>query len=237
MEKELENEIALKELDKSFSKFAKQPRGWIAVKSFGEARPIQREKDDDFVVVEKDCARPDYGYFVLVSDTDHFGITKPKNAEDVIYQQTYSYLVSVIKAAKSAFEEEARLSLEIIELRKEEEKVKAQRIPGKHLETGFLGNLERKDAEARLQGAPVGTFLTRWSDRSNSYVLTYINSTAENPFTHIGSIRPTSDNQLQVMTHAGTETFKNLQDFVSTMITNKVISRPIAEWDYDHSPI
>jgi len=195
------------------------------------------------VVVEKECARPEYGHFVCC-EADHFGLTKPKSAEDVIYQETIHYLIEVLTTAKEAYKlqrqlDELRITKAKIE--EEEEKLRQQKgftiERGFQMETGFLGNLERSDAESRLKDAPAKTFLTRWSTRNKSYVLSFVDSEKPRIIKHIASIIPTSDDRLKVITAEGIEHYSNLREFIITMIKNEVIDQSISDWDYRRTPI
>lgn len=52
----------------------------------------------------------------------------------------------------------------------------------------WQGNISRLEAEDLLQNSPMGTFLTRWSSNTNSYVLSYVKP--DGSFKHIGYIYP-----------------------------------------------
>jgi len=61
---------------------------------------------------------------------------------------------------------------------------------------GWHGNITRPEAELKLSQFPVGTFLTRWSANSKSFVLSYSKSKKE--FIHCAFIRPKRDGSLEV---------------------------------------
>jgi len=61
-------------------------------------------------------------------------------------------------------------------------------IPDEDLKLiGWSGALSRDDSELKLGGFPTGTFLTRWSANTNSYVVSY---SVEMSIIHLAFIRP-----------------------------------------------
>jgi len=99
---------------------------------------------------------------------------------------------------------------------------------------GFVGPLDRGDAERRISKEEVGVYLLRWSDRQDSYVLTYMNKDYKPA--HIASIKVTKSG-VEVVTETGLTKFKNLHAFIDNMKKMKVITRAVVENNYDFSSI
>lgn len=102
-------------------------------------------------------------------------------------------------------------------------------------DTGYLGTMERRDAELRLANCPPGTFLTRWSAQSKSFVLSYVGPDKKG-IMHIGNIRQ-EGGKLQVLTPKRTEIFTDMREFVNTMRNNKIVTESVSSLDYKRSPL
>lgn len=98
---------------------------------------------------------------------------------------------------------------------------------------GYLGKLKREEAEIKLMSSPPGTFLTRWSEHTESYVVSY-HDMEDGQVKHIAHLRPDPvTGSISVCTDLGvTEVFKNLHDFVDTMKKNGIITVPVEIKDY-----
>eukprot|EP01118_Nematostelium_gracile_P013217 TRINITY_DN4967_c0_g1_i1.p1 TRINITY_DN4967_c0_g1~~TRINITY_DN4967_c0_g1_i1.p1 ORF type:complete len:590 (-),score=106.56 TRINITY_DN4967_c0_g1_i1:129-1757(-) len=60
---------------------------------------------------------------------------------------------------------------------------------------GWSGSISRAQAEAKLKDKPLGTFLLRWSENSQSCVLSFV---TEAGFEHIGGIKPEDNHTIIV---------------------------------------
>jgi len=88
---------------------------------------------------------------------------------------------------------------------------------------GYSGSMERPQAEKVLGGRSIGTFLTRWSPRSNSFVLSYVGKNSV--ISHIGRIIPLDSDEQRRLTSPITVTtdskqqqkYDNLAKFVEIM--------------------
>eukprot|EP01117_Protostelium_nocturnum_P012615 TRINITY_DN4642_c0_g1_i2.p1 TRINITY_DN4642_c0_g1~~TRINITY_DN4642_c0_g1_i2.p1 ORF type:complete len:754 (+),score=231.52 TRINITY_DN4642_c0_g1_i2:121-2382(+) len=94
----------------------------------------------------------------------------------------------------------------------------------------WSGTISRQESEAKLMspGIVAGTFLTRWSDNTNSYVLTY--KKVGGGIEHIAHIRPTEGEKIKVGKSDGTEvTYETLIHYIDTLREENVISAPLFE--------
>lgn len=89
---------------------------------------------------------------------------------------------------------------------------------------GWCGEISRQEAEDRLKGAPDKTFLTRWSSRPGSYVLSYNNGLF---FDHIAHIKPKDGHIVVCKTDNSTSSFKDLTEYIRKMKHIKVIGNPV----------
>jgi len=90
---------------------------------------------------------------------------------------------------------------------------------------GWVGELDRKECEIKLKGAPIGTFMLRWSKNTDSYVLTYQtpNGTAQ----HIAFIKPDKNGHISVDKEDGKKAhYDNIFEYISAMRESTIISRP-----------
>lgn len=102
-------------------------------------------------------------------------------------------------------------------------------IPGHASKVGWQGEISRGEAEERLKGKPSGTFLTRWSSNSQSYVLSY---TKGNVSEHIAFIKPGPDNVSVSVVRADTSTatYSSLMEYINAMISTRLISAPVTHF-------
>jgi len=89
---------------------------------------------------------------------------------------------------------------------------------------GWRGDISRETAEHLLRSTPDGTYLTRWSSTTSSYVLTYsVNGGRE--CKHIAGILPADEGEgvSVVRVYSIVLCFKNLADYIQSMKQAKVI--------------
>jgi len=96
---------------------------------------------------------------------------------------------------------------------------------------GYKENLSRVDAEELLKSTPLGTFLIRFSENTQTYVLSYVGKGGV--VAHIGHIKAGAHG-ISVTTEKGTENYKDLHSFVETMKRLGVITSSIDEGSYLH---
>jgi len=109
------------------------------------------------------------------------------------------------------------------------------KLSGRELrEIGWSGNISKQEAEQILQSWPPQTFLTRWSNNANSFVLSLVTMDTKDRFLHIGNIFPVPEEQdtnlksiVKVLDATETYTkYDNLKAFIQTYIKNGTIKRP-----------
>lgn len=85
------------------------------------------------------------------------------------------------------------------------------------------GNISREETEKILAKQPPGTFLTRWSENSNSYVISY--KREDGKFGHIAHIHPTGVAQGITVTRkdGSTAEYKDLSEYVQLLKSEKAI--------------
>lgn len=104
---------------------------------------------------------------------------------------------------------------------------------------GYSGTISRNQAEEKLKGCEIGTFLVRWSHNTSSYVLSYI--TGPNQYQHIAYIKPDKDNGITVDKQDGTSSkYENLKAYIEAMKSSGIIKKAWTlqgtEDLYDRSP-
>jgi hypothetical protein len=93
---------------------------------------------------------------------------------------------------------------------------------------GYKGAISRDDAERKLSNKNAGTFLVRWSERANSYVISFKNQ--QGGISHMADIFKTEDGKgIYVKTEIGKKSFDNLASLLGVMIRDKDILCPIDE--------
>eukprot|EP01118_Nematostelium_gracile_P003379 TRINITY_DN1388_c0_g1_i1.p1 TRINITY_DN1388_c0_g1~~TRINITY_DN1388_c0_g1_i1.p1 ORF type:complete len:559 (-),score=103.90 TRINITY_DN1388_c0_g1_i1:4-1680(-) len=209
----------LKSLDRSIQNLVRNNH--INVTNFREKNPIMRS-EGNFVVVDGDACRTDYGSVVLLM-SDHFSITKPIGPQDMIYRQLLSFLNDCM--IEKPIEKKRTIDFEIPKTGDFDQETLFQ--------LGYSGDIDRKEGEMRLKQAPPLTFLTRWSVEQNCYVLQFM--TKERQFRNIQAIP--SKGGLVVKTSEGTRMFSDLPQFIETMIKSEKIKIPIYNVDYIKSPV
>jgi len=87
-------------------------------------------------------------------------------------------------------------------------------IPSEDLRViGWVGGVSRDEAEQKLGGFPNGTFLTRWSGNTNSYVISY---SVEMSVVHLAFIRPRQGGGIVVELQNGrTSEFNTLLEYIN----------------------
>jgi len=94
-----------------------------------------------------------------------------------------------------------------------------------HNAIGWCGFISRAEAEAKLQNTPRGTFLTRWSDNAQSYVLTY---TTRYTIENIAFIKLLRNGHLNVQHDDQSELhFDSLYTYVFAQQKRRLIAQPI----------
>jgi hypothetical protein len=102
--------------------------------------------------------------------------------------------------------------------------------PDQLVQIAWIGTASRQEAEKRLEGRPVGTFLTRWSTHTDSYVVSHVISSLPNVrYCHVGGITPSdSKKSLIVQTHNNEFwIFGSLFVVITFMIENGQIKFPV----------
>jgi len=91
---------------------------------------------------------------------------------------------------------------------------------------GWCGALERTEAEDKLRGCPVGTFLIRWSNNARSYVLSYTQAGAT--CVHVAKIVPMTDGTIKVETGDNKNAiYKSLMDLIAHTKGKGIVSKPV----------
>jgi len=92
----------------------------------------------------------------------------------------------------------------------------------------WCGNIDRRDADKLLAPNVLpGTFLTRWSDNIESYVLTY--KKPSGGLEHIAHIIPAGDHKVVVKKSDGSTTpYESLLKYIETLREERVITQPYA---------
>jgi len=91
---------------------------------------------------------------------------------------------------------------------------------------GWSGEIERGALEQKMKNAKPGTFLTRWSKHTRSYVLTYARD--DRSLTHIAYIKPTPEGTITVDKEDGTKShYPDLFAYVQAMMKNGIIKQPL----------
>lgn len=91
----------------------------------------------------------------------------------------------------------------------------------------WVGNLGRTEVESFLEKELDGTFVIRWSQNAQSYVLSYKDS-ATSQVAHIASIQPTEQGGISILRQGeGLKPFRNLLEYVNQMKKEKLICNPL----------
>jgi len=86
---------------------------------------------------------------------------------------------------------------------------------------GWFADIGRDDVKKRLSGCEVGTFLTRWSFTTNSFVLSF---QSENGVKHVENIKPIENNRIRVRNRDETfSEFNTMNEYISKMRENEGI--------------
>lgn len=97
-------------------------------------------------------------------------------------------------------------------------------VPSTHSEVliGWQSEISRENAESLLSGAPLGTFLTRYSSRAGSYVISYVDK--GNKYGHLANIFPQSNGSVLVSSHKeGSRSFNSFPEYINFMKSQKQI--------------
>lgn len=159
-------------------------------------------------------------------------IEQANNYDKNSFQQKEWFPLGKVSASSGNY----RVSGDIqVLIRFDKKTVLAQTSPkekeGDNLTIGHCGNIGREEAEKRLTGKPVGTFLMRFSDKAGYHVLSYVRQ--DHRIGHIGHIKEAEDGKVSVVTGEGNEKFESLRDFINTMKKNRVIFDPVENHEYN----
>jgi len=98
--------------------------------------------------------------------------------------------------------------------------------PGDLNEIAWCGDISRKMAETRLEKEEIGTFLTRWSERQKSFVVSF--KATPTLIRHIDSIW-LNDNVIVAMRRDNTrKNFSSMLEYIRTLQKYEQISRPLS---------
>jgi len=99
--------------------------------------------------------------------------------------------------------------------------------PPNPISIAYCGSISRVQSEEILKGHPDGTFLTRWSNNTKSYVLSVIRGGIVQ---HVSGLAPGSSGQISVIKENGSiAVFPSLNAYIERMKTLSIISLPIPE--------
>jgi hypothetical protein len=198
----LNNVELLQELDDRFDKFVKtgdreESRAWIKVCNFWETRPLDFTGLPKHVLVDKQPLSATS----MVVDRNHFGAGQIDSSEDPAYVAILHLLNTIIKwrnplrlsNSKALSNHRSVLNTSPPVAAKSKQK----RVFGEEEDNeefpqatiGYLGKLKREEAEIKLMSSPPGTFLTRWSEHTESYVVSY-HDIEDEQVKHIAHLRP-----------------------------------------------
>jgi hypothetical protein len=91
----------------------------------------------------------------------------------------------------------------------------------------WYGEISRDQAETHLRGKSDGTFLTRWSGNTGSYVLSYISGGGKE-FKHIAGIMPKEGEAVTVVrVDSVVLTYRSLLEYINSMKQAKCIAAPL----------
>jgi hypothetical protein len=90
----------------------------------------------------------------------------------------------------------------------------------------WFGEISRERSEELLRGTPDGTFLTRWSSKTSSYVLSYVHS---RDIKHIAGILPSELGEAVTVVRADQVvlSYNSLLEYLNSMRQSKWISHPM----------
>jgi hypothetical protein len=95
-----------------------------------------------------------------------------------------------------------------------------------HRKLGWCGACTREQAEAKLVNKPDKTFLVRWSQTTNSIVVSYRKKPT---FVHLSGALLSSSGKCVVQKEDGSvETFPNLLDYITSIKKRGAITDPIS---------
>jgi len=97
---------------------------------------------------------------------------------------------------------------------------------------GWHGKISRDDSARLLKFQTQGTFLIRWSERANSYVLSYKDRSAPGELENVGFIYPHEGNVLVRRDDETVTPFDSLLTYVKYMQGKGLISEPIETNQY-----
>jgi hypothetical protein len=95
---------------------------------------------------------------------------------------------------------------------------------------GWVGDLSREHCEKLLKELPFGTFLTRWSSGSQSYVVSYSlgPNSPSSQVAHIAFIKPIGNGRIVVEREdGGKKEYDTLSDYVYVIQKSGIITNPI----------
>jgi len=100
-------------------------------------------------------------------------------------------------------------------------------VPDQEL-IGWSGKISRNDANARLKPRQQGTFLIRWSENANSYVLSYRDRTAPGGVENVAFIFPVIGGGIHVkLDDESVSPFDSLLAYIKYMQNKGMIASPI----------
>jgi len=102
---------------------------------------------------------------------------------------------------------------------------------------GWGGEASRESSEEKLMDKPAGTFIVRYSQKTKSYVLSYVTkSNPPNNFQHIGYIRPQADGRVTVAREDNSQQhYNSIFEYVEAMRKTGIIKEPYIEEDSNYA--
>ena len=94
-------------------------------------------------------------------------------------------------------------------------------------QVAWFGEISREQAETLLRGKPDGTFLTRWSGNTGSYVLSYICGNGKE-FKHVAGIMPKEGDSVTVVrVDSVVLSYRSLLEYIVSMQQARCITSPL----------
>lgn len=90
-----------------------------------------------------------------------------------------------------------------------------------------MGTISSAEAESKLIGKEPGTYLSRWSPRSQSMVVSFVDLNNRSQIMHVGQVMPNPHGGVIVTTSEGIDNYDTFAEFIDHLKITKTIATPL----------